>query len=94
MVITGPTQANVAPEPPPPPPPPAPVLVPTVTVFTIVFDMVRRTYTAFYGSSTAATRQLSGATPASLLAELEAGAQGIVEADQGWAPGSSQITTP
>lgn len=82
MILTGPNPVVVVPS-------------NTAVRARIVFDLDFHTYTVLWAPQGSPTeKQVSGAIPGALQTALENHVKTTIEAAEGWANGSSTITTP
>ncbi len=71
-----------------------PPLPPGVTAYSVTFDLLAHTYTIVYGPIAGPAKTITGTIPAGVLTQVETAVQRQIEADQGWANGSSTVVTP
>lgn len=71
----------------------------TVLIQTVTFDLVLHRYTVVYqptngGGGPFSNKTVSGTIPGALQTALENHVQSVIEANEGFGAGTSQITTP
>jgi hypothetical protein len=83
MLLTGPSPVTFVPQ------------TAAINIDSVTFDLNAHTFTVAYRNGPAtAQKTVSGAIPGALLTSIETKLQAVIETNEGWAAGSSAITTP